>query len=133
MGFYFGEPRRGTTKICWFQAVPKAPTDTAAEVTYAFALTVPARTTERIEILKKLPPDQLGDPHAAVYAALLFDDGNQLETANQYIAIARVGRIFPEKKQVLEEIATRRRGAAPPFAHDRVLPSPTPSPNKSTP
>jgi len=29
--------------------------------------TVPARTTERIEILKKLPPNQLGDPHAAVY------------------------------------------------------------------
>ena len=59
--------------------------------------TVPARTTERIEILKKLPPDQLGDPSAAVYAALLFDDGNQLETAKQYIAIARAGRISRRK------------------------------------
>jgi len=84
--------------------------------------TVPARTSERIEILKKLPPDQLGDPPAAVYAALLFDDGNQLETAKQYIAIARAGRTSPEEKQLLEENATRRRGAAPPFSYDGALP-----------
>src|SRR5713101_1089336 len=55
MGFYFGESRRGTTKIRWFQAVPKAPNDTAAAVTYAFALYGTGRTTERIEILKKAP------------------------------------------------------------------------------
>jgi len=68
--FILASPEGGRQKICWFQAVSKAPNDTAAAVTYAVALTVPARTTERIEILKKLPPDQLGDPHAAVYAAL---------------------------------------------------------------
>jgi len=74
--------------------------------------TVPARTSERIEILKKLPPDQLGDPPAAVYAALLFDDGNQLETAKQYIAIARAGRIFPQKSNCSKR-SPRAGGARP--------------------
>jgi hypothetical protein len=102
----------------------KAPNDTAAAVTYAFALYVTGRTAEAVEILKKLPPDQLNDPHAAIYAALLFDDANQLELANQYIALARAGDIYPEEKQLLEEISTRRQsaGAQP----NEPLSTPTP-------
>jgi len=95
------------------QAYDKSPNDTAAAVAYAFALYGTGRTADGIAILKKLPPDQLRDPHAAVYAALLFDDDNQIETANQYIALARAGTIFPEEKQLLEEIAARRQGASP--------------------
>ena len=95
------------------QAYTKAPNDTAAAVTYAFALYGTGRTPEGIEILKKLSPDQLRDPHAAVYAALLFDDDNQVQRADEYIALAKRGPIFPEEKQLLEEIAARRQSAAP--------------------
>ena len=104
------------------QAYEKAPNDTAAAVTYVFALYGTGRTAEGVAILGKLPPDELRDPHAAVYAALLLDDDNQIEAANQYIALARAGPIFPEEKQLLEEIATRRRNA-----------SPSPSPNEAAP
>jgi hypothetical protein len=103
------------------QAYEKAPDDTTAAVTYAFALYSTGRTAEGLEILNKLPPDQLRDPHVAVYAALLFEDENQLEAANQYITIARAGAVFPEEKQLLEEIATRRQNAPP-----------SPSPNESS-
>jgi hypothetical protein len=104
------------------QAYESAPDDTAAAVTYAFALYGTGRTAEGLEIIKKLPPDQLRDPHIAVYAALLFDDDNQIEAANQYIAIARAGPMFPEEKQLLDEIATCRQNAAP-----------SPSPNEGSP
>ena len=104
------------------QAYEKAPNDPAAAVTYAFALYGIGRTTEGIKILETLPPDQLNDPHAAVYAALLYDDENQLDAANKYIALARDGPIFPEEKQLLDEITTRRQNAA-----DSLTPSPSPS------
>ena len=104
------------------QAYDKSPNDTAAAVTYAFALYGTGRTADGIAVLKRLPPDQLRDPHVAVYAALLFDDDNQIATANQYVAIARAGHLFPEEKQLLEEIAIRRQGS-----------NPAPSPNESSP
>ncbi len=104
------------------QAYEKSPNDPGAAVTYAFALYGTGRTAEAVEILKKLPPEQLEDPHAAVYAALLFDDAGQLELANKYIALAKAGKIFPEEKQLLEEIANRRQNAGPPPNE----PSPTP-------
>jgi predicted Zn-dependent protease len=106
------------------QAYEKEPNDTAAAVTYAFALYGTGRTAEGIEILKNLAPDQLRDPHAAAYTALLLDDENQVEAANQYIALARAGPLFPEEKQLLDEIATRRQGATP-------TPSASASPNES--
>jgi len=120
MGFYFGEPQGGRQKICWFQAVPKAPNDTA--VTYAFALygTSPDQRADRDP--EKAPARSAGRSARRGLSALLFDDGNQLETANQCIAIARAGRTSPEEKQLFEENATRRRGAAPPFSHDGALP-----------
>ncbi|MEO5753814.1 MAG: tetratricopeptide repeat protein [Chthoniobacterales bacterium] len=93
------------------QAYAKAPNDTSTAITYAFALYGTGRTAEGLAILEELPPDQLDDPHAAVYAALLYDDDNQTEVANRYIALARAGAIFPEEKQLLEEISTRRQTA----------------------
>ncbi len=108
------------------QAYESAPYNTAAAVTYAFALYGTGRTADGVAILKKLPPDQLEDPHAAVYAALLYDDDNQLEAANKYLTLAKAGPIYPEEKQLLEEIATRRQAAAP--APTPNEPSPSPSP-----
>ncbi len=108
------------------QAYEKSPNDPAAAITYAFALYGTGRTAEAVEILNKLPPEQLNDPHSAVYAALLYDDAGQLELANKYIELAKGGAIFPEEKQLLEEITTRRQtaGALP------NEPSPTPSPGQ---
>jgi len=131
--FILASPEGGRQKICWFQAVPKAPNDTVAAGTYAFALhgTGPDHRADRDP--EKAPAQSAGGSARRGLSALLFDDGNQLETTNQCIAIARAGRTSPEEKQLLEENATRRRGAAPPFSHDGALPSLTPSPNKSTP
>ena len=109
------------------QAYEKAPNDAAAAITYAFALYGTGRTAEAVEILKKLPPEQLEDPHAAAYAALLFDDENQIDIANKYLAIARAGTIFPEEKQLLEEITTRRLNAA--VLPNESSPSPSPTPH----
>ncbi len=46
-------------------------------MTYAFSLYGLGRSAEGIEIMKKLPPERLHDPHAAVYAAVLLLDENQ--------------------------------------------------------
>ncbi len=102
------------------QTYEKAPNDTAAAVTYAFALYTNGRTPAGVDVLKKVPPDQLKDPHAAVYAALLLDDDNQIAAADEYIKLAKAGHLFPEEKRLLEEIATRRQSATP-----------TPSPSAS--
>ena len=53
------------------QAYEKSPNDINVAVTYVFSLYSTGRTTEGLEILQKLPPEQLRDPHIAVYAALL--------------------------------------------------------------
>jgi predicted Zn-dependent protease len=91
----------------------KAPNDIAAAVTYAFALYGTGRTQAAINILKTLSPDQLRDPHAAVYAALILDDDNQVAAADEYIKLAKAGHLFPEEKQLLEDITARRQSATP--------------------
>jgi hypothetical protein len=90
----------------------KAPNDTKAALTYAFALYGTGRTEAGLDILKKIPPDQLRDPHDAVYAALLYDDDNQLAAADRYIKLAKSGHLYPEEKQLLEDIAARRQSAS---------------------
>ncbi|MGI8432898.1 MAG: tetratricopeptide repeat protein [Chthoniobacterales bacterium] len=104
----------------------KAPNDTAAAVTYAFALYGTGRTQNALEVLKKLPPEQLREPHAAVYAALILDDDNQVAAADEYIKLAKAGKLFPEEKRLLEDIAARRQSAAPSPA-PRAEPSATPT------
>jgi lipopolysaccharide biosynthesis regulator YciM len=107
------------------QTYRKAPNDTAAAVTYAFALYSTGRTEAALDVLKKLPPEQLRDPHAAVYAALLFDDDNQTAIADEYVRLAKTTRLFPEERQLLDDIAARRQSASPaPSPNESVAPSP---------
>ncbi|MGH7935852.1 MAG: tetratricopeptide repeat protein, partial [Chthoniobacterales bacterium] len=108
------------------QIYEKAPNDTAAAITYAFALYSSGRTETGLDILKRLPPDQLRDPHAAVFTALLLDDDNQIAAADSYIKIAKTGHLFPEEKRLLEDIATRRQNASPTPAPNGPAPSPAP-------
>jgi hypothetical protein len=68
-----------------------------------------------------LLPDQLQDPHAAVYVALVLVEGNELEGAKDFIATAETGKLYPEEKKLLEEAKTKLL-AAP------ATPSPAESP-----
>jgi lipopolysaccharide biosynthesis regulator YciM len=104
----------------------RAPLEVNAAMTYAFSLYGLGRTAEGIEIVKKLPADGVHDPHAAVYAAILFLDENQIAAAQEYIAAARAGPIFPEEKKLLEE-AIAKASATLPVAP--ATPSPTVSPS----
>jgi hypothetical protein len=101
----------------------RAPTDINAAMTYAFSLYGLGRSAEGIEIMKKLPPEGLHDPHAAVYGALLLLDENQGPAAQEYIVAAQAGPIFPEEKKLLEEAIAKPRGVAP-----SATPTPTASP-----
>ena len=117
------------------EAYEKAPTDVNCAVTYAFSLYDQGRTAEGIEILKKLKPEELHDPHAAVYTAVLLLDENQPDAAKEYIDAARKGSIYPEEKQLLDE--ARAKAAAAPSPSPETSPSvspipvasPTPSPS----
>jgi thioredoxin-like negative regulator of GroEL len=102
------------------EAYDRAPTDVNCAVTYAFSLYGLGRTAEGLEIMKKLPADQLHDPHAAVYAAVLLLDENQTDAAKEYIEIARHGPIFVEEKKLLDEVVAKLAVTTP---------SPAASPN----
>ena len=106
------------------RAYRKAPNDPAVALTYAFALYSAGRTAEGLQVLEKLSPEQLRDPHLAVYAALLYDDQNLREAADQYLALAAAEALFPEEKQLLREIALRRQNAA--SSPNKAATSPTP-------
>ena len=101
----------------------RAPDDINAAMTYAFSLYGLGRTAEGIEIIKKLPLEGVHDPHAAVYAAILLLDDNQVVAAQEYIAAARSGPIFPEEKKLLEEAIAKANPAAP-----SPIPAATPTP-----
>ena len=91
----------------------RAPTEVNAAMTYAFSLYNLGRTAEGIEIMNKLPLEGLHDSHAAVYAAVLLLDDNQREAAQDYIAAARSGSIYPEERKLLDE-AIAKANVTPP-------------------
>ena len=103
------------------EAYDRAPSELNCAVTYAFSLYRLGRSAEGLEIIKKLPPDQLHDPHAAVYVALLLVDANQLEAAKEYIDAADDGRIYAEEKNLLDEARVK-------LAMASSSPSPSASP-----
>jgi len=106
------------------QAYDHAPDDLSCAITYAFSLYVQGRTTEALEILQKLSPEQLHEPHNAVYAAVLYLDVNQLDAAKEYIQAARRGPLYVEEKRLLEDELAKTSGGSP---------SPTPSPAPTSP
>jgi hypothetical protein len=102
------------------EAYEAAPTDRHCVVTYAFALYGLGRTTPALEVLRTLPPEQLLEPHSAVYVAVIYLDENQVDAAKPYIAAANEGPIYPEEKKLLDE-ALAKSAAIPP------LPAPGPA------
>lgn len=103
------------------QAYDHAPQDWNCAITYAFSLYVQGRTTEGLEVLKKLPPEALRDPHNAVYAAVLLLDLNQGDAAREYIQTAKRGQLYSEEKRLLEDERAKIPGASP-------TPTQTPTP-----
>ncbi len=102
------------------EAYDRAPDDMNCAVTYAFSLYVLGRTTEGLEVIRKLPSEPLHDPHAAVYVAVLLLDENQVDAAKEYIQAAKRGPIYAEEKRLLEDELAKIAGASP-------LPSPSPT------
>jgi hypothetical protein len=77
--------------------------------------------------MQSLPADQMRDPQASVYVALVLVEGNELEGAKDYIAAAENGKLHPEEKKLLEEAKTKLIAAS-------AIPSPTePPPPSGTP
>ena len=105
------------------EAYDRAPDNVNCAVTNAFSLYGLGRTNEGLDIIKNLPPDQLRDPHAAVYVATLLLDENQNDTAKEFIAAAERGPIYLEEKRLLDE--ARQKLASVPAT---PTPSPTPAP-----
>src|SRR5438477_1210991 len=89
----------------------RAPDDVNVGMTYAFSLYTLGRTAEGIEIMKKLPPEGVRDPHAAVYVAVLLLDENQVAAAQEYIAAAQAGPTFHEAKKLLDEAIAKATSA----------------------
>ncbi|MEY2525726.1 MAG: hypothetical protein QOE73_497 [Verrucomicrobiota bacterium] len=110
------------------QAYERAPDDVSCGVTYAFSLYVQGRTSEGLEILQKLPPEALHEPHAAVYTAILLLDENQTDGAKEYIQVAKRGPIYVEEKRLLEDELAKIAGVSP---SPTPLPSPSPTPAPS--
>ena len=100
------------------EAYDRTPNDINCAVTYSFSLHRLGRNSEAFDIIQSLPPDQLHDPHAAVYVALVLIQAGQLDLAKEDVAAAESGTLYPEEKKLLEEAKTRLVAAA-------ATPSPT--------
>jgi thioredoxin-like negative regulator of GroEL len=113
------------------EAHDRAPNEVNCAVTYAFSLYRLGRNVEALATIQGLPADQLRDPHAAVYAALLLADASQID-AKDYVAAAD-DQIYPEEKVVLDEANAKiaRVSAAPSPAVSPVFAQPSPTPAAS--
>jgi len=116
------------------EAHDRAPDEVNCAVTYAFSLYRLGRNAEGFAIVQNLAPDQLHDPHAAVYVALVLVEAGQIEGAKEYIAVADGGNIYPEEEKLLQEARTKLANAAATLstptspAPAEVSPTPTASP-----
>ena len=113
------------------EAYDRARQEVNCAVTYAFSLFRLGRNPEGLAIIQNLPPDQLHDQHAAVYAALLLAEASQLDGAQEYIEAAENGKIYPEEKKLLDEAKTKLAAASaippPAISSSPVELSPTPT------
>jgi Tfp pilus assembly protein PilF len=109
------------------EAYDRAPNEVNCAITYAFSLSRLGRNAEALAIIESSAPDQLHDPHAAVYVALVLVDGSELEAAKDYIDAAEKGKLYPEEKKLLQEAKTQLIAAS-------AIPSPAESsPPRGTP
>jgi predicted Zn-dependent protease len=110
------------------EAYNRTPNETNCAVTYAFSLYRLGRNAEALAIIQTLSPDQLHDPHAAVYTALVLIDGGQPDAAKEYIRAAENDTIYPEEKKLFDEAKIKLDAppATPTRGESSVLPAATP-------
>ena len=104
------------------EAFQRAPANVNCAVTYAFSLYGLGRTAAGLDIIRKLPPNELQDYHAAAFVAVLLIDENQFDAAKKYIALAERGPLFVEERKLLEEAVAKTRSPSPTPA---AAPAPT--------
>ena len=102
------------------EAYDRSPNEINCAVTYAFSLYHLGRNAEALDIIQSLSPDQLHDPHAALYVALVLIEGGRLDAAKDYIGTAENDNVYPEERKVLDEAKAKLIAA-----------SATPSPGES--
>ena len=111
------------------EAYDRAPNEINCAVTYAFSEYRLGRNAEALGIIQTLSSDQLHDPHAAVYAALVLIEAGQIDAAKEYIGAAENDRIYPEEKRLLDEAKTKLIAAkGRPAPEPPVLPRPNETP-----
>jgi lipopolysaccharide biosynthesis regulator YciM len=126
LGLSLGESTERSHQLAK-EAYDRAPNEVNCAVTYAFSLHRLSRNAEALAIIQSLPPDQLHDPHAAVYVALVLVDAGQLERAKDYIGSAENGKVYPEEKKLLDEAkASLIAVSATPSPAEQPPPSATP-------
>jgi len=106
LGLSLGEDTESSRQLAK-EAYDRAPNEVSCAITYAFSLYRLGRNPEALPIVRSLLPDQLQDPHAAVYVALVLVEGSELEAAKDYIDAAENGKLYPEEKKLLEEAKTK--------------------------
>jgi len=118
------------------EAYDRAPNEVNCAVTYAFSLSRLGHSAEGLQIIQKLPTDQLHDPHAAVYVALLLLEANQTDAAKEYIDTTDDSKIYLEEKKLLDEartkLATASAASSPPVSPAPAEPTPTPTSTPSS-
>jgi hypothetical protein len=106
--------------------------DTACAITYAFSLYEQGRTTEGIDVLKQLSWEQLHEPHAAAFVAVLLLDENQLDAAKEYIDVANSGHLDIEEKRLLDDARAKLSTATPsPSVSPSLPPKPAATPRST--
>ncbi len=111
-------------------AFDAAPKDVNCAITYSLSLYAAGRTAEGLEILRRLPPEELDNPHVAVYAATLYLDENELDLAKPYIVAAqKAPPAFAEEKKLLDEAVAKASlmSAPPPTSPTPEIAPPAPS------
>jgi hypothetical protein len=93
------------------EAYDRSPNETNCAITYAFSLYRLGRNAEALDIIRSLAPEQLHDPHAAVYTTLVLIEGGQLNAAKDYIDATEKDTIYPEEKRLLDEAKVRLTAA----------------------
>ena len=124
LGLNLGENTESSHQLAK-DAYDRAANEVNCAVTYAFSLHRLGRNAEALAIIQSLPPDQLHDPRAAVYVALVLVDASQLEEAKDYIGSAENGKLYSEEKKLLDEAKTKLIAAS-------AIPSPAEPPPSGT-
>ena len=85
------------------EAYDRTPNEINCAVTYAFSLYRLGRNAEALDIIRSSAPEQLHDPHAAIYTALVLIEAGHLDEAKEHIRASESDGIYPEEKRLLDE------------------------------